>query len=230
MLRDNGTFRYYQPGRPDMETYFSAIAAHSSIELDGQEPMQKFSRFQRFPFTKAHVASFSDNALTCVFEGYRGSPWKTDWRRTTIALGHGAWLVVDELTGAGEHSATIRWQLADLGYEFDEAANTATLDIDGRPYSVHVHSDVPAARSGVHRAVDEPGRILGWASTTYGSKHPIPVLETTYRYNDAIQIVTVIGPGKAAKILSSRGDRVDIELEGQSISVDLTNSTVEHPG
>jgi hypothetical protein len=221
VLRDNGTFRYYQPGRPDLESYFSSIAAHSSIELDDKEPMQKFSRFQRFPFTKARVTSFSEDALTCVFEGYRGSPWKSGWKRSTIALGNGAWLIADELKGKGEHTATIRWQLADLDCEFDEATNTATLSVEGQPYSVHVSSEADAQSTGVYRGVDEPGRILGWASTIYGKKHPIPVLESAYRFKDGLRLFTVIGPGRAIQIGPMKAGSIEVVIDGVSTTVDL---------
>lgn len=223
VLRDNGTFRYYIPGQPEVEAYFSSIAAHNTIELDGREPMQKFSRFQRFPFTRAEITAFSHEALACVFEGYRGSPWRTNWQRTAISLGGGAWLFADDLVGVGNHEATIRWQLADLDCRFDAASNTATLLVDNQPFSVRIDSTFPPATCAMHRGVDGPDRIIGWASTVYGQRHPIPVLETTYRFRDTIRIITVAGPGSSIQLTHIESGRYEVVVEGVKYAVNLTD-------
>ena len=70
ILQDCGTYRYYVPGRPDVEYYFKSCRAHNNVEIDGQNPLELASRFMWFPWPRARRRRFETmpNA-PLVFEG-----------------------------------------------------------------------------------------------------------------------------------------------------------------
>jgi hypothetical protein len=204
LLRDCGTYRYYIPGRPDMEDYFTGIRSHNTVEVDGSDPMPRYSRFQRFPLTRATVGRFEPSAdggvLECRFHGYERRPWRVAVRRTVAALPDDGWLIVDDLLGEGEHLATLRWHLADGPCEAHPSEGTAALTLDGTSVGIAVAATPALARFEVVRGRDEPGEVQGFASTHYGVKAAIPVIEARVAGPLPFRVATLISPGGPANL------------------------------
>lgn len=121
ILKDRGTFRYYNPSAPELESMFRGLAAHNTIEMDDSTPVEWAGRFLYFPFPHAwSVPMLTSDRDDCplIWSGvaldYARSPWKVAHTRNIICLNDRLWLVVDELRGRNEHAATLRWQLPRL--------------------------------------------------------------------------------------------------------------------
>ena len=202
VLQDCGTYRYYVPGREDVERYFKSMAGHNTIEVDGRDPMEAVSRFLWLPWLQAKTRYFDwkDEGVIC-FEGehygYDRPPTRVVHRRTVISPTADLWLVVDDLFGSGEHNATLRWHMIDAPYKTDQASSKVTLatskgemtlSVAGHPYT--------RERFEVVRGRDEAGRVQGFAAPYYGARDPIPTLETTVPFENAQRLLTVVSFGK----------------------------------
>lgn len=114
LLRDCGSYMYYDPTNPTLEKYFKSIWAHNTVVVDGQSPLRLASRFTYFPWPKADLLHFQADAAGGVMSGrhyaYARPPWRVVHQRT-VSLAQGRWCVVDELQGQGEHELTLRWHL-----------------------------------------------------------------------------------------------------------------------
>lgn len=204
VLQDCGTHKYYVPDRPDVERYFKSIAAHNTVEMDGQDPLALVSRFLWLPWSKARRRCFEVEGDTeRVFEGesyaYDRPPWHVLHRRTVIGLEGDAWAIVDDLLGQGEHAAVLRWHLLDAPYAADAKAATVRLDTSRGRFSIAVGSHPsPPVRFEVVRGRDEPGRVQGFASPYYGERLPIPTIEAAFRWCGVLRLVTTACPRHAA--------------------------------
>lgn len=206
VLRDCGTFRYYVPGRSDVEFYFKSAAAHNTVEIDGRTPSELVSRFLWLPWPRARRRHFQPRGRGAVwFEGeqydYDRGPRRILHRRTVIALANDVWMIVDDLLGRGDHTATLRWHLLDSPYEtrpddgtviLDTTKGKMTIRVQGRPTSPD--------RFEVIRGRDEPGQVQGFASPHYGKREPIPTIEAEVSFSWPQRLVTCICPGDDAVI------------------------------
>ena len=66
ILRDCGTFRYYDAHRPDRERYFKSIAAHNTVEIDHAEPMTPVSRFLWHPWLQTTAQHFQPRGVAAI--------------------------------------------------------------------------------------------------------------------------------------------------------------------
>lgn len=62
ILTDCGTYQYYTPQDKRIEAYFKSIAAHNTIQLGDDEPMELVSRFLWLPWPRARLRDWRGNA------------------------------------------------------------------------------------------------------------------------------------------------------------------------
>lgn len=204
VLRDAGTYQYYTPENPALAEHFKSLAAHNTVELAGQEPIEPVSRFLWFPWPRAELLRFEcarpDGVQ--IFEGagrdYTRRPWRMLHRRTVVLLPSDAWLVVDDLLGAGSHPATLRWHMADAPLQFDARNTAVRLETPAGALGL----SVVAARGGelcakVIRGVAEPGRVQGFYSPSYAELRPSPALEARVSGPLPIRFLTLVCAGEA---------------------------------
>jgi hypothetical protein len=202
VLRDCGTYQYFPPeGRPT-ENYFQLAGSHNTIEIDGRSPVERVSRFLYFPWPKANVRSFSaGTGQYPYFEGerldYDRRPWHVLHRRAIMSLDGDTWLIVDDLLGSGQHTATLRWHLADVPAILDEDAHTIRLKFTSGDWCLSAWCDWGQSwdRLEVIRGRSEPGAIQGFAAPYYGDKLPIPVLEAEISAKLPLRLITMATPG-----------------------------------
>ena len=206
VLQDCGTYRYYVPGREDLERYFKSIAAHNTIEVDGRDPMEAVSRFLWLPWLEAKTRCFEskDEGVMC-FEGehygYDRPPTRVLHRRTVISPAADLWVMVDDLLGSGEHSVTLRWHTIDVPYEVDQGGGRVTLTtLKGKVTLSFAGHPYTPERFEVVRGRDEAGRVQGFAAPYYGARDPIPTLETTVSFENAQRLLTVMSFGEPATV------------------------------
>jgi hypothetical protein len=215
IFRDCGTYHYYCPGRQDLEYYFKSIVAHNTIEIDGRDPLELVSRFLWFPWPKAMSIQHKaiDQHIQC-FEGvsfaYDRRPWSVRHRRLVLAVAGDSWVVLDELSGRGDHTAVLRWHMLDAPSEVDPAAQTVRLHTNEGPLCISLAADSgPVDEIQVIRARTEPGNVQGIASPYYGEILPAPTLEASHAFSTSLRLLTVVSPGKPAAlhIAEPRPDR-----------------------
>jgi hypothetical protein len=199
LLCDCGTYRYYTPGQPALERYFKSIAAHNTVEIDGQDPVELVSRYLWLPWPQAAKRWFEPGGNVLYFEGqhesYDRPPWHVLHRRAVIGLADGAWVIVDDVLGEDEHRATLCWHMPAVPCDFDMARNLCTLRTAGGPLTLSVSAWPPAALiTTLLRGVDEPQRVQGFAAPYYGERIATPVLESSLHTRLPARFVTVLGP------------------------------------
>ncbi|MFO0840249.1 MAG: alginate lyase family protein [Phycisphaerae bacterium] len=143
---------------------------------------------------RAHSYS---GAARLYFEGehaaYDRAPWRVLHRRAVIGLAGEVWIVVDDLLGAGEHAATLRWHMLDGATTLDQDKGHLTLQTPAGDVHLSLTASSPLALS-LSRGVDTPQRVQGWESPYYGERRTIPVLEATCRAALPMRMITVFSP------------------------------------
>ncbi len=218
VLRDCGTFRYFTPENPRLELYFKSIAAHNTIELDDAEPLELASRFLWFPWPAARCLSYDAQRLEFTGESraYDRRPWHVRHRREIRALPGECWVIRDELLGAGQHRACLRWHLFDGQTQLDLQRNTLSLltpagslylsilaDTAVAPTALQDSGETRAAAElaspqrvalSLHRGVETPHCVQGWEAPYYSQRRPIPVLEARLSGPLPLRLTTILSP------------------------------------
>lgn len=202
ILCDCGTYRYYLPGRADVERYFKSMAAHNTVEVDGQDPLELVSRYLWLPWPRAGLVNFRSEDACPMFVGehyaYSRPPWHVVHRRTVEAVDDGLWRVTDDVLGTGVHGLTLRWHIIDSPYVMDRTSNTVRFSPPVGSVTIKVSADSDALRDfTVVRGRDEPDRVQGLVSPSYGRTEPAPVLEVALRGRLPQRIITLVGLERA---------------------------------
>jgi hypothetical protein len=199
VLRDCGSFKYFVPGRPDMERYFISTRAHNVVEIDGEDPLELVSRFLWLPWPRGKMRHYHADESPAWFEAehydYDRRPWNVLHRRCVVALDDDIWVIVDDLLGEGCHTMTTRWHLMDAPVEIAEETSSVVLQTPKGPLAVSVTATQQPSRFEVVRGRDEPDKVQGFAADYYGEKRPIPTLEAEWCCQLPLRILTVVSPG-----------------------------------
>ncbi|MBD3385834.1 hypothetical protein GF407_13030 [candidate division KSB1 bacterium] len=179
VLRDCGTYKYYNPDQPQFEHYFDSIYAHNSVLIDRKEPMDKVSRFMKFPWPKANLLDYkAGKGYTCLsgtFLGYHRRPWRVRWRRTVINIALNQWIIVDDLYGKGEHDIDLFWHLNDLPVKEGDEKHSFIIDLGAEFAFIQLLTLNAEMKTGIVRGkTDHP--VQGWISDYYSEKKPAPVI------------------------------------------------------
>ncbi|MEI7837583.1 MAG: heparinase II/III-family protein, partial [Planctomycetota bacterium] len=194
VLRDSGTFAYYDPplhwGR-----YFISTAAHNTVVVGGTDQMKKGSRFRWYtlPRTKVLCHRAEETAAMAYWQGehygYRRLPSRAVHRRGVARVGEAVWAIVDEVIGTGEEDVELWWQLADGALSLSEET-TRLLTPEGE-VCLTVLSESPSVRRLWH-GHDEDGLRAGWQSLTYGVRRPGNAMSASMRSPLPVRWVTLV--------------------------------------
>ncbi len=213
---DSGTGSY----RADDEwrNYFRGTRAHSTVMVDGisqAEPAGPFAWRQPRPSARlVHDASSADlDLVEAVHDAYGTLRDPVTHRRRILFVkgGAGYWVIVDDLSGAATHKLELRYQLAQLDVNREEAW-TRIKGRNGSALLVRAFAPVPLETELCEGQLDPIG---GWVSPNYGQRLPTPCL--TYRTENQLplRIVTLLyplthadspPPDVSAQIRSSTGE------------------------
>ena len=138
ILCDSGTYQYFPPEGQATEDYFQLIHGHNTVEIDGESPVERVSRFLFFPWPQGKLRHFAgDEASYRYFEGehydYDRRPWHVLHRRAIVGLPDDLWIVIDDLlepdasTKSTLHTTTLRWHIGDYAAKLD--SSLATVEI-----------------------------------------------------------------------------------------------------
>ncbi len=206
LARDAGTYLYN--GEPPWNNGLAGTAVHNTVMVDRRDQMRRAGRFLWLDWAQASGRSFStknENSPNCFegeHDGYRRLGVKH--RRMVQCVTEDAWIIVDDLLGAGEHELRLHWLLPDLPFEVMAASPfCAVLSAEKVRFRWNVFSSAPGSaaiiRGGknvaadiVRRDRDEDEELLGWESPTYGEL--CLAISLLYRVQAPlpVRIVTVI--------------------------------------
>jgi len=177
LLRDAGSFQYYC--EPPWEHYFKSTAAHNTVEIDRKDQMEKGSRFLWYNWTKSNlrysekVPQFDGDYWEGEHYGYCHGKEAVVHRRAVIRLDD-RWIIIDDILGDGKHDATLRWHLADVGWETIAPRTFSARDFAAQ-LSIKVFPQIDMSVELLYG--QESLEPEGWESLYYGERQPIPVIK-----------------------------------------------------
>jgi hypothetical protein len=197
ILVDPGTYRYN--GAVRWRNHFRTTAAHNTVTVDGVPQSEPGGTFQWRSQARARIRRRLNRGgisyVEAEHDGYTRLPDPVKHLRRLLYCG-GYWTLVDEFSGAGEHTFEASYQYAPgIPVEALEDAG------DGRQIRVSVPGDAAlelvALSSGrvtasVAEGSEDP--IQGWVSRRYGAREPAPLLNLQMRAPVPSLLVTLLFP------------------------------------
>src|ERR1700676_3466035 len=224
LARDAGTYLYN--GEPPWNNGLAGTAVHNTVVVDRRDQMRRAGRFLWLDWAQASGRSFFTSSSTNLADspnffqgehnGYRRLGVKH--RRMVQCVTEDAWVIVDDLLGAGEHELRLHWLLPDLPFEvIADSPLCAVLSADKQSFRWNVFSSSPGSaailRGGKIVAGNIEGRnrdeeLLGWESPTYGEMCPAISLLYRVQARWPVRIVAVILAGEALQLRQSDNNLV----------------------
>ncbi|MCH8150441.1 MAG: heparinase II/III family protein, partial [Planctomycetes bacterium] len=151
--------------------------------------------------TRLHFQPRGPSAI--YFEGrhesYDRRPISVLHRRAVISLPQDVWLIVDDLLGHKNHTATVRWHLMNVPFEIEEESRSITLSTARDEVTIGVAGHpIPPTRFEVVWGRDTKNAVQGFASPYYGRCEAIPTVEFDASFTHTQRLITVFSPGKKA--------------------------------
>ncbi len=179
---DTGTYTY--GGDPLWRRYFRSTAAHNTLVLDNEDQAAQETNFiWKHPYDATLIHRAVDDparpVLVARHDGYRHLGI-THWRGIAC-LAPGFLLVLDVVTGTGEHDLAVHWHFAG---DVRLAGNAVATSAGGVPVTMTAGSGPLRAFTGS----DDP--VLGWYSPGYGRMTPITTVVSSHRSSPPVELVT----------------------------------------
>lgn len=215
-LVDPGTY-VYSASRP-WRDYFRSTAAHNTIAIDSFDQATptdwfKWRDLPRICLQESLSHGRLDYAVG-VHSGYERLPQPVSHRRCVLFVKPEYWLVSDELTGSGEHQASIFFHFAPgVSVQLMDHGCLATNGTE-RFLLLFV---APGAR--FRLATGEESPIQGWYSTDYGHRQPATVLLGEFQSTMPQQFHWLLWPLKGEPKLQ------ELQSDGPGFSVSTESST-----
>ncbi len=206
MALDPGTYSYNAP--PPWSNPFAATRYHNTVTVDGQEQMDRASRFLWLPWICGHVRAIrrSDGGSLVYWEGqhdgYRRLPWPVTYRRAILGLARDHWLVLDVLHSQGVHDYRLHWLFPDLPYQWQEEGAALLLEASAGGYRAVVGAIDARPQISLLRA--DPQSPRGWYAPHYYRRQPALSLAAHLQGAQAA-FWSLLGPD-TAKVTANNAD------------------------
>jgi hypothetical protein len=195
-LVDGGTCCY--TADRELRDFSRGTTAHSTIVVDGKfqaEPAGPFSWRNR---STAHLRRWiSDNTITFAdaeHDGYGMLSEPVSHRRRVLFIKPMYWLIVDDVTGLGQHRVEIRFQFAPMKVRIDETGWVRATHDDRSGLLLRTFASVPMdleVREGQRNPLE------GWVSSNYGRLEPAPAIVYAATTQLPMRSVTLLWPAEA---------------------------------
>jgi hypothetical protein len=221
---DGGTYLYNGPEA--WHRHFTGTGSHNTLTVDGRDQMLHFRKFRYLYRTKAKLLSFDvrDGATLCAGQhyGYARHPGACVHRRAILATG-GLVVVVDRVTGEGDHDVRLQWLFGPFGVRQTDARASVTLDTPEGQYTARAYDASARLLEGtvVAGQLDPP---RGWLSRYYADKVAAPSLAVQARCSLPLTWITVLGPGDV--VLEKEGDLFTAGCDGVRASFRIVEGLV----
>jgi hypothetical protein len=228
LARDAGTYLYN--GEPPWNNGLAGTAVHNTVTVDRRDQMRRAGRFLWLDWAQASGRSFFRSSSTSSSTNLAGSPncfegehdgyrrVGVKHRRMVHYVTDDAWVIVDDLLGAGEHELRLHWLLPELPFEMiTDSPFSAVLSAGKMRFRWNVFSSSAGSpaiiRGGKILAGDFEGsnreeELLGWESPTYGELCPAISLLYGVQAPLPVRIVTVILAGQAIQVRQSDSELI----------------------
>lgn len=181
VLGGTGTYTYNGPW--EWRTYFRQSSAHNTVTVDGHGQALSHRSF-RFLFEPRDIRGGIEPSGDAerIDVSHRSFRFLGGIRhRRIVHFRHGGfYLVIDLLTGKGEHYFSQHWHFECGPIDVDDRGRATLALASGRRFVV-----VPLARPDLSWSLVEGSTdpIQGWRSRRFGRREPAPCL--TYQWRDA---------------------------------------------
>jgi hypothetical protein len=205
-LIDPGTFCYTADAK--WRNYFRSTSAHNTVVVDGLSQAEAAGPFswRARPNVVLHAWESvpTHDFVDAEHDGYTRLPKPVRHRRRVLFVKPLGWVIVDDLTGTGEHHVEVR-------FHFSPRLVTLGPDLWGRAQGrrgqglwIAPVGSTPMVGEIRQGQVDP---IDGWHSPAYGARRPSPVLIYSTFGEVPMRITTVIVP---AEPLSAAPPALDV--------------------
>src|SRR5208337_213569 len=235
LARDAGTYLYND--EPPWNNGLAGAAVHNTVMVDRRDQMRRAGRFLWLDWAQASGRSFSSSVSDTTkefpdcFEGEHDGYRRLDvkHRRMVQCVTEDAWVIVDDLLGAGEHELRLHWLLPDLPLSVTtNSPFSARLSAEHVSFRWNVFSSSPASAAIVRGGKNVVGTIgwgdeelLGWESPTYGELCPSVSLVYFVKAPLPVRMVTVILAGDELQLRQSDNNLVLSRADAQVYLVSL---------
>lgn len=191
---DAGTYSYNAPVAWDAT--FGETARHNTVTVDGTSQMERAGRFLWLPWARGTASpprSSRRGLLACwegSHDGYERLREPVAYSRAVLKIAEQAWLVVDRLASADEHSCTLHWHTPDWPHSWDGAGQLELATAAGA-YLLRCGVVGGGGSASLVRAAGDGPR--GWRAAGYSRKVPALDLELQARGRQ-VSFWTVFSP------------------------------------
>lgn len=162
LLRDGGSYAYN--ASPSDLAYFPGIASHNTVEFDCAEPMPRLGRFLWGDWLQLEAPPLvkRSGGGSSIAAAYR-SPHGRHQREVQVDAIGTSWTITDSCSGF-QQQMLLRWRLCPGDWRLEGSS------LFGSAATLKITCDQPIARFEL---------VMGWESSHYGFKTPLPVLEVS---------------------------------------------------
>jgi Heparinase II/III-like protein/Heparinase II/III N-terminus len=199
LLIDSGTSVYNCA--PEWRNFFRCTSAHNTVVVDGQsqsEPGETFAWNRKANARlRKHIVRAGFEYIDGEHDGYALFPQSVIHRRRFIYIRPNYWIVLDELTGRGEHEFQFLYHFAP-GAELMVLGEERRGEVDCKAKIGETGLQMFLYASGPLRAeavCGQTGPIQGWCSNRYGERRPSPVLRATLHEFVPATMLAFLVPG-----------------------------------
>lgn len=191
-LVDAGTGCYTTSKR--WRDHFRGSQAHSTLRMDGQDQAQPRGPFGWRHKPAARLRACESEAcyllLDAEHDAWAGLGEPVIHRRRVLFVDGAYWLVIDDLQGAGEHRACLRYQFAPLAVA-SEAGGWVRARGERSALLLRAFAHQALAAEVAAGEIDPP---RGWVSPDYGQRIPAPCVDYQLHGTLPLRILTWIQP------------------------------------
>jgi hypothetical protein len=225
---DPGTFLYY--AEPPWDNALASTLVHNTVSVDEEDQMMRGPRFLWLTWLKSQVSHHltSEHGLLAYIEGvhygYNRLPQPVTHRRAALKANEDVWIIVDDLTGQGEHHFRLHWLLADLPFVVDADLRRVSLTTDKDEYGLSLQACLPEGQipfqfDVVREATDSAPR--GWQSAHYGVREPALSVALSLKVATPCRLVSVFAPEKPDNRLLITANQIRFESNKHRLVANL---------
>jgi len=219
VIVDAGSYSYNGPQK--WHRHFARTESHNTIQVDGEDQMLHHRRFKNLYWTRAKLTRCENAGPWAVCGGEHLGFERTTGcihQRSVLFAKDEIWVVADQISGQGSHSARLHWLGGDFPHRYDRPRGELTLATPCGPFCIAVLGPQGEPLSGdVASGVEDPPR--GWLSRHYGEKIAVPSLAVEAHGIVPLRFVTVMSFGPARVEVAGRN--WSIEAGGLAVRFEL---------
>jgi hypothetical protein len=226
LLVDGGSYLYNGPA--EWQKHFVSTASHNTVTVDGMEQMVHYRKFKLLYPPSAELVEFRQTGEAVVATGehyaFRRGGGDVVPRRSVAMVGEDCWLVLDTISGTGDHGVRLHWLANDFPVELHDSG-VYLVTPDGR-MSLTVHGAGGEALP-LDVVKGDPQAPRGWLSGYYAEKIAVPSIAVTVRGELPISMMTIVSPHRPDVSVSrgrwriaAGGREVTLRVPGGRIVVD----------